>query len=629
MAAPTTRIDIDHDDWNLDIFCDEMECYDDTTMINQSQLDVEMERWATESQGTLDFGKIFEICRSLDRTAPIPTQSQLAEHRRTFWPALRQGIIPAALERAYNRVRKSGVSNSLAVKDPIKTNLNIDAWKKWLHVAGAPKHILKFIMYGFPMGYMGPTSNTIDCENHASATNFDHQVECFIRKEMDSGMVFGPFPECPFIEWAHVSPMMTQPKGEEKEHEKKEDMKRRVILDLSYPLERSVNAFIFKGAYMGVRYSHTLPTVDDVIADIILAGNGAFMFTLDIARAYKNFVSCPLFWPLLVFRWKSGFYIDISIPFGSRVSSLHMQSIANILVTIIKAQGVAAHMYLDDLIVIGPDKEKMTKAYNAARRVLHELGLPEATDKLQSPRTRVKWLGVWLDTGDMSIKMPEEKILATQREISKATASRTISKKKLQSIVGKVQHLGKCVPPARLFIARLLEALRGNPDDQINIHQEMSRDFQWLLSFLKVWNGRSILKDPHAHKHIWVFTNETSMAAWDGESGYEMPTIMPDPTSPHFHREVLNVLLAMSNIIQQDSAGTTVRITLQSQQVAEFLTTGRVKDTMVLNCARKIWAVCARMDVLAVYESSPDFNRENNPKNIYPSTKTLCNIPEL
>ena len=113
----------------------------------------------------------------------------------------------------------------------------------------------------------------------------------------------------------------------------------------------------------------------------------------------------------------------------------------------------------------------------------------------------------------MTIEMPEEKILETQKEIRKLSGNDTISKKKLQSVIGRVQHLGKCIPPARLFISRLLLALRGIGSEDIPITVDIQRDFEWLLSFLKTWNGRAMIKGHDTHTVIRVHTRDDIWAA--------------------------------------------------------------------------------------------------------------------
>lgn len=66
------------------------------------------------------------------------------------------------------------------------------------------------------------------------------------------------------------------------------------------------------------------------------------MSTIDISRAYKNFKSDPLDWPLLCLAWRDKYYCDVTMPFGSRASSYHMQTVANAIVCVLADRGVTA-----------------------------------------------------------------------------------------------------------------------------------------------------------------------------------------------------------------------------------------------------------------------------------------------
>ena len=68
------------------------------------------------------------------------------------------------------------------------------------------------------------------------------EVDKFIQKECALGGMLGPFQTRPFIPWTQISPLMSRPK-------KDNDTSRRIIIDLSYPEQRSVNAGIPKNFY--------------------------------------------------------------------------------------------------------------------------------------------------------------------------------------------------------------------------------------------------------------------------------------------------------------------------------------------------------------------------------------------
>ena len=259
---------------------------------------------------------------------------------------------PAApsLVQIYDTVRSTGLPNAMAARVPVPTNLNIGAWESHLNALGDRERVLDFIKFGFPTGYAGPPSNTIDVDNHPSATNFPTHIDYFVNKEFCLRGLVGPYDAAPFHPWCHISPLMSRKKGDTD--------KRRVITDMTYPQETSVNAYILKNGVYGLECNHSLPTVEALADHIRDMGKGVFLSSIDVSRAYKNFTSDPLDWPLLCFSWKDKYFCDLSMPFGARASSLHMQTVANCITDILSAKGITSYMYLDDLIIISSNREE-------------------------------------------------------------------------------------------------------------------------------------------------------------------------------------------------------------------------------------------------------------------------------
>ncbi len=67
-------------------------------------------------------------------------------------------------------------------------------------------------------------------------------MDRYIEKELKEGSIIGPFKEKVFTSKVMYSPMTSI--------EKKYSMDRRVIMDLSFALDRSVNSMILKSEYL-------------------------------------------------------------------------------------------------------------------------------------------------------------------------------------------------------------------------------------------------------------------------------------------------------------------------------------------------------------------------------------------
>ena len=117
-------------------------------------------------------------------------------------------------------------------------------------------------------------------KNHDSAVEFPETIEAYISKRIRRGHIIGPFQETPFKSRFTTSPLNTVPK--------RNSTKRRVILDLSYPVGHSVNDGILKDNFMGFHVKLKYPTVDALARRIFQLGENCYMFKLDLEDAFRQ-----------------------------------------------------------------------------------------------------------------------------------------------------------------------------------------------------------------------------------------------------------------------------------------------------------------------------------------------------
>ena len=117
------------------------------------------------------------------------------------------------------------------------------------------QQLLQLVTFGFPLDFNRQCVLKANKTNHASAVKHPADIETYLKEEKQYKAILGPFKENP-IHNCHYSPFMTRDKpGSEN---------RRVIIDLSWPPDNSVNAGIHKDSYLGTDFSLTFPTVDHI-----------------------------------------------------------------------------------------------------------------------------------------------------------------------------------------------------------------------------------------------------------------------------------------------------------------------------------------------------------------------------
>lgn len=130
------------------------------------------------------------------------------------------------------------------------------------------------------------------------------------------------------------------------------------------------------------------------------------------------------------------------------------------------------------------------------------LGLPISYAKLQLPSESIVYLGININIRNKMISIPQKRIQELEVLITCALGRKSITKKATQRIVGKINHISKCVDPARPFMSRVLAALRhAHYSDTVAV-ATMRPDLHWFASFLRKYNGRSMIKPSKPAKVI-------------------------------------------------------------------------------------------------------------------------------
>ena len=483
------------------------------------------------------------------------------------------------------RVKATGIPNFLGARIPVKSQLNVEEWQQIL-VNYWDKQLIHLIQFGFPLDFNRASTLTHGDENHSSANDHPINIQIYLQEEIEHGAIIGPY-ECSPIPNCHISPFMTR--------EKPNAPNRRVIINLSWPKENSVNAGVDKNSYLGSEFSLTFPTIDDITSELVKLGPGCHIYKVDISRAFRHLKIDPLDYDLLGLRWDATF-IDTCLPFGSRHGSQNFQRISDAVRYALRCQGHCVTNYIDDFIGYGtPDVAR--RSYDCLRNVLERLGLTISEKKLVPPTTQAVCLGILIDTVNGTVSIPEEKLRQIKRSVIEWQHKERCSKRQLQSLLGQLLYIHKCVRPARLILNRMLDLLRQNYDaSSINLTQPFKRDLRWFTRFLENYNGVSM----YTHRKIDHVVELD--ACLDGLGAVWKNYVYHLPIPSHYfnltivHLEMINILVAIKPF-GPFWAQKKVLVKCDNQAVVSVLRHSRTKDAFLAACARNIWLLAAWYDL--------------------------------
>ena len=149
---------------------------------------------------------------------------------------------------------------------------------------------------------------------------------------------------------------------------------------------------------------------------------------------------------------------------------------------------------LNDFIFAGIENSDQCKTLmNYFLSISQELGIPIADEKSVGSVTVLTFLGLEIDTEDMAIRIPQEKLESLKADLMFYSKQKRITLKNLQSLVGSLNFFGKAIRSARAFNRRFydLTMKAKKPHHFIKLNAERKADMHMWLYFLESFNGKT------------------------------------------------------------------------------------------------------------------------------------------
>ena len=488
----------------------------------------------------------------------------------------------------YKAVRKTSLPNFLEQRWPVPSGLKIQQWSSLLKNYHDTQ-LLDFLSYGWPIDYTASFPPTPTYTNHAKDTESISQIFKFVATELSHKALLGPFDAPPFQPWTQISPIMTRPK--------KGTTDMRIVVDMSFPLGKSVNSGLTKGFYLGSPSKFTLPSISDLANLVVQAGPNSYIWSIDLARAYRQLRTCPLASPLLGIKVADKYYLDCSPPFGCRASAQACSRTTTAVLWMFKQQGFHAMCYLDDFVGVAASLEEATCAYQALLDLLSSLGLNVSPHKCIPPVKIITWLGFQIDTIKMIVEIPKQKLSDTLAECKQWAPNIPVSRRQLQRLIGRLKHVSKCLPQANKFFARILAALRASPfKGKHLLNPDIFDDIDWFLRFSETSNGICLLPPPILTN--WEIECDSTLLAGGAYSKdkFYMERYTPQfkaSTSNIAQLEELNLVQAVVSLLPDHPENYKITINTDNLASQQVLSSGSGRDKMLSACARQLWLLAA------------------------------------
>ena len=192
----------------------------------------------------------------------------------------------------------------------------------------------------------------------------------------------------------------------------------------------------------------------------------AYLAKIDLKSAYhhvpihpSNYCATGLAWQFEGDNHVTYLY-DNKLPFGASKSPEVFHRLTQSVTRMMARQGFNTILaYLDDFLIIGDSKHECELAYCELIHLLSELGFGINWEKAVAPTQRLTFLGIEIDTVFRQLCLPESKLCELRELLSDTLLKGSITKRDLQSLVGKLNFAARVVFGGRTFLRRIIVRL--------------------------------------------------------------------------------------------------------------------------------------------------------------------------
>ena len=261
----------------------------------------------------------------------------------------------------------------------------------------------------------------------------------------------------------------------------------------------------------------------DTIKDVLhLLFPNCFFMTVDFKHAYYSVSVRPEHRKWLRSIWDKDHYQFTSLPQDLSSASRLFTKLLKPALTHLRKLGMLVSCYINDCIFIASSKDELLGNVNYAFRLFYSLGLTIHMSKsVLMPTQVVEFLGVILDSVNMTITLPEGKI-SRIRDLDQSLLKRNVTSiHDLASFIEQVVFAGIAVPQAPLRyryleIIRNMALIRSKGDYKVEVC--LDEHARYLIAWW-VNNLHSQRKSLRSSKPEFEIQTDASMTGWGAKLG--------------------------------------------------------------------------------------------------------------
>lgn len=381
----------------------------------------------------------------------------------------------------------------------------------------------------------------------------------------------------------------------------KSNGKVRIILDLSR----------FNEAVVKTRFK-----MDNLHTAANLMVPGMFMTSIDLQDAYFTFPILEEHRKFLKFRWQGELWRFIGLPMGITCAPWYFTKLVAPIFASLRRQGLQGFPYLDDSFIFGFSAEECKNSTNLLVQLFTKLGFKVHLNKSSlEPSQKLEFLGFVLDSVNMTITLPENKVLNVLALCEDALQAVRMTIRQMLHIVGTLNAYSVAVEYGANHFKHLevdqIRALKlssGDFDSYMGISSKAKQDLEWWRS--NVVSSKFSIKTANPD---FSLTADASNLGWGAVMGSHKVQGEWSLSEYELHinvKELLAIFFGLKIMAEAKSDCMIHVISDNTTAVAHINKMGGVRSEQCMTTAFEIWNWCEQRNIWLYATHLPGMENE-------------------
>ena len=152
-------------------------------------------------------------------------------------------------------------------------------------------------------------------------------------------------------------------------------------------------------------------------------------------------------------------------------------------------------------------------------KIINDIGMQEAEDKATAPSHKMVFLGLEVNTLDMTLRIPDDKLHTIREELEWWCNATKVNKKQIQRLLGLLNFAAGCIRPGRIYFSRILNFLRecnAVKGKWYLIDEEVRKDIKWWQLCAHNFNGVSLIMNENWEAPDAIFSTDSYLTGGGG-----------------------------------------------------------------------------------------------------------------